>query len=172
MKVSYFFDFFKLVMLSQSLGNLVDQIKIPVNPIGFRLTLAPNVSRPIIPWRQATTLRCGLLEGIRWAGCVQVPRRWITWTTPHSWIVGRSARGDPVGCARLIAHHWLCGKKHCYWAQKETKLWLGRRIASFFLCTCWLCFLWMCWLCFFASFEITQQLTLRRKFSSFCSIQM
>ena len=92
-------------MLSQSLRNPVDQLKTPLNPAGFRLTLAPNVSRPIIPWRQATALRCGLLEGIRWAGCVQAPRRWITRTAPHRWIVGRSARGDPIGCARLLAHH-------------------------------------------------------------------
>ena len=26
---------------------------------------------------------------------MQAPRRWITWTAPHRWIVGRSARGDP-----------------------------------------------------------------------------
>ena len=94
-------------MLSQSLQNLVDQLKTPLNPTGFRLTLAPNVSRPIIPSRQATALRSGLLEGIRWAGCVQAPRRWITKMAPHRWIVGRSVRGDPIGCARLLAHHWL-----------------------------------------------------------------
>ena len=151
-------------MLSQSFHNPVDQLKTPLNPAGFRLTLAPNVSHPIIPQRQATTLRCGLLEGIRWAGCVQAPRRWITRTAPHRWIVGRSARGDPIGCARLLAHHWLREKKRCYWAQKETKLWLGRRIASFFLHRL-LCFLWTCWLCIFASFD----LFLHR---SFCSIQM
>ena len=39
-----FFDFFKLVMLSQSLRNPVDQLKTPLNPAGFRLTLAPNVA--------------------------------------------------------------------------------------------------------------------------------
>ena len=110
-----FFRFFKLVMLSQSLRNPVDQLKTPLNPAGFRLTLAPNVSRPIIPSRQATALRSGLLEGTRLAGCVQAPRRWITRTAPHRWIVGRSARGDPIGCARLLAHHWL-RKKSCYWA--------------------------------------------------------
>ena len=119
-------------MLSQSLQNPIDQLKTPLNPAGFRLTLAPNVSRPIIPSRQAIALRSGLLEGTRWAGCVQAPRRWITRTAPHRWIVGRSARGDPIGCAWLLAHHWLREKKRCYWAQKETKLWLGRRIASFF----------------------------------------
>ena len=134
-KVSYFIDFFKLVMLSQSLRNPVDQLKTPLNPAGFRLTLAPNVSRPIIPSRQATALRSGLLEGTRWAGCVQAPRRWITRTAPHRWIVGRSARGDPVGCARLLAP-LTPRKKRCYWAQKETKLWLGRRIASFFCIVC------------------------------------
>ena len=100
-----FFDFFKLVMLSQSLRNPVDQLKTPLNPAGFRLTLAPNVSRLIIPWRQTTALGCGLLEGIRWAGCVQALGRWITRTAPHRWIVGRSTRGDPIGCARLLAHH-------------------------------------------------------------------
>lgn len=129
-----FFYFFKLVMLSQSLRNPIDQLKTPLNPAGFRLTLAPNFSRPIIPSRQATALRSGLLDGIRWAGCVQALRRWITRTAPHRWIVGRSVRGDPIGCARLLAHHWLLEKKRCYWAQKETKLWLGRRIASFFFC--------------------------------------
>ena len=83
-KVSYFFDFFlKLVMLSQSFRNPVDQLKTPLIPAGFRLTLAPNVSRPIIPLRQATALGCGLVEQIRWAGCVQAPRRWITWTAPR-----------------------------------------------------------------------------------------
>ena len=82
-------------MLSQSLQNPVDQLETLLNPVGFRLTLAPNVSRPIIPWRQATTLRCGLLEGIPRAGCMQAPCRWITWTAPHHWIVGQSARGDP-----------------------------------------------------------------------------
>ena len=104
-EVLYIFDFFKLVMLSQSLRNPVDQLKTPLNPAGFRVTLAPNISRPIIPSRQATALRSGLLEGTRWAGCVQAPRRWITRTAPHRWIVGRSARGDPIGCARLLSHH-------------------------------------------------------------------
>ena len=75
--------------------------------MGFCLTLARNVSRPIIPWRQAIALRCGLLEGIWWAGCVQALGRWITRTAPHRWIVGRSARGDPIGCLQLLAHHWL-----------------------------------------------------------------
>ena len=89
-------------MLSQSLGNPVDQLKTPQNPAGFRLTLAPNVSRPIIPYHQATTLKCGLLEVIPRAGCEQAPHRWITWTAPHCWIVGRSARGLSarlIGCA-------------------------------------------------------------------------
>ena len=122
MKVSYFLIFFKLVMLSQSHQNPVDQLKTPLNPEGFLLTLAPNVSRPIIPLRQLTALRCGLLEIIPRARCVQAPRRWITRTAPHRWIVGWSARGDSIGCARLLAHHWLL-KKRCYWAQKETKLW-------------------------------------------------
>ena len=94
-------------MLSQSLRNPVDQLKTPLNPAGFRLTLAPNVSRPIIPSRQATALIFGLLEGTRWVGCVQAPRCWITRTAPHCWIIRRSARGDPIGCARLLAHHWL-----------------------------------------------------------------
>ena len=84
----FFLIFLKLVMLSQSFRNPVDQLKTPLNPVGLHLTLAPNVSRPIIPWRQATTLRCGLLEGIRWAGCMQAPGRWITRTTPRRWIVG------------------------------------------------------------------------------------
>jgi len=92
-------------MLSQSLRNPVDHLKTPLNPAGFCLTLAPNISHPIILSCQATALRSGLLEGIRWAGCVQAPRRWITRTAPHRWIVGRSARGDPIGCARLLAHH-------------------------------------------------------------------
>ena len=135
-------------MLSQSLGNPVVQLKTPLNPAGFRLTLAPNVSRPIIPWRQATALRCGLVEEIRWAGCVQAPRHWITRTTPYRWIMGRSARGDPVGCARLLAHHWLREKKHCYWAQKETKLWFGPSNCVILLHRL-LCFLWTCWLCIF-----------------------
>ena len=104
-KVSYFSIFLKLVMLSQSHRNPVDQLKTPLNPAGFRLTLAPNVSRPIIPSHQAITLRSSLLEGTRWAGYVQAPRRWITRTAPHRWIVGRSMRGDPIGCARLLAHH-------------------------------------------------------------------
>ena len=92
-------------MLSQSLRNPVDQLKTPLNPAGVRITLDPNISRPIIPWRQAIALRCGLLEGIWWAGCVQAPRCWIIRTAPHHWIVGQSARGDPIGCARLLAHH-------------------------------------------------------------------
>ena len=92
-------------MLSQSLRNPIDQLKTPLNPVGFRLTLAPNVNCTIIPWRQATALRCGLLEGIRWVGCVQALGRWITRTAPHHWIVGRSARGDTIHCARLLAHH-------------------------------------------------------------------
>ena len=134
-KVSYFFDFFKISYAQSKPSKPVDQLKTPLNPTGFRLTLAPNVSRSIIPSRQATTLRSGLLEGTRWAGCVQAPHHWITRTALHRWIVGRSARGDPIGCARLLAHHWL-HKKRCYWAQKETKLWLGRRIASFFCIVC------------------------------------
>ena len=109
-----FFIFFKLVMLSQSLRNPVDQLKTPLNPTGFHLTLAPNISHPIIPSRQATALRSGLLEGTRWAGCVQAPCRWITRTALHRWIMGRCARGDPIGCARLLAHHSLHEKKHCY----------------------------------------------------------
>ena len=139
-------------MLSQSHRNPVDQLKTPLKPAGVRLTLAPNVSRSIIPSRQATTLRSGLVEGTRRVGYVQAPRRWITRTALHRWIVGRSARGDPIGCARLLAHHWLHEKRRCYWARKETKLCLGRRIASFFL-HCLLCFLWTWWLCI-ASFEI------------------
>ena len=170
-KVSYFSIFLKLFMLSQSLWNPVDQLKTPLNPVGFRLTLAPNVSRPIIPWRQATTLRCGLLEGIRWAGCVQAPCRWITRTTLHRWIMERSTRGDSVGCARLLAHHWLREKRSLL-GPKGNQALVGPSNCVVFLWTCWLCFLWTSWLCFFASFEITQQLTLRRKFSSFCSIQM
>ena len=38
---------------------------------------------------------------------MQAPGRWIIRTAPHRWIVGRSARGDPIGCARLLAHHSL-----------------------------------------------------------------
>ena len=92
-------------MLSQSLRNPMDQLKTPLNPAGFRLTLAPNVSRPIIPLRQLTALRCGLLEGIHWRCYVQAPRCWITWMASHHQIVRRSARGDLVGCARLLVHH-------------------------------------------------------------------
>ena len=156
-------------MLSQSLRNPVDQLKTPLNPAGFRLTLAPNVSPPIIPWRQATSLRCGLLEGIRWAGCVQAPRRWITRTAPHRWIVGRSARGDPIGCARLLAHHWLREKNVVIGPKRKPSS--GPSNCIIFLHRL-LCFLWTCWLCIFASFEIKQKLTLHRKFSSFCSMQM
>ena len=158
-------------MLSQSFCNPVDQLKTPLNPVGFRLTLVPNVSRPIIPWCQAKALGCGLLEGIRWAGYVQAPGRWITRTAPHCWIVGRSARGDPVGCARLLAHHWL-REKTLLLGPKGNQALVGPSNCVVFLWTCWLCFLWTCWICFFASFEITQQFTLRRKFSAFCSVQM
>ena len=48
-----FFGFFKIsyaqLNIGQKLDNPVDQLKTPLNPAGFRLTLAPNVSRPIIP---------------------------------------------------------------------------------------------------------------------------
>ena len=84
-------------MLSQSLRNPVDHLKTPLNPAGFCLTLAPNVSRPIIPSCQATALRSGLLEGTRWAGCVQAPRRWITRTVR---IVGWW--GDPREVILLV----------------------------------------------------------------------
>ena len=158
-------------MLRRSLWNPVDQLKTPLNPAGFRLTLAPNVSCPIIPSRQATPLRSGLLEGTRWAGCVQASCHWITRTAPHRWIMGRSARGDPIGCARLLAHHWLREKNVVIGPKRKPSSGWAVELRHFFVNVPVL-FLWTCWLYFFASFEITQQLTLHRKFSSFCSIQM
>ena len=178
-------------MLSQSLQNLVDQLQTPLNPAGFRPTLAPNVGRPIIPSRQATALRSGLLEGIRWAGCVQAPRRWITRTAPHRWIMGQSARSDTIGCARLLAHHWLCGKNIVIgpkrkpssgWASQLLGPKTSNCVVFFIVCSVFcecasfvflhrlLCFLWTCWLCIFASFEINWHCV--AKFSYFCSIQM
>ena len=157
-------------MLSQSLRNPVDQLKTPLNPARFHLTLAPNVSRPIIPLRQATALRSGLLEGTRWAGCVQAPRRWITRTAPHHWIVGRSARGDPIGCARLLAHHWLREKNVVIGPKRKPSSGWAVELRHFFCNVCsvfceragsvflhrflhhLLCFLWTCWLFIFASF--------------------
>ena len=156
-------------MLNQSIQNPVDQLKTPLNPAGFLLTLAPNVSRPIIPSRQATTLRSGLLEGTRGAGCVQAPHHWITRTALHRWIVGRSARGDPIGCARLLAHHWLLEKKLLL-GPKGNQALVGPSNCVVFFCIVCSVFCEHAGSVFFASFEINWHCV--AKFSSFSSIQM
>ena len=84
-------------MLSQSLRNPVDQLKTPLNPAGFHVTLAPNVSHPIIPSHQATALRSGLLEGL---GGLAVCRLRAVGSQGRLRIVG--SWGDPREAILLV----------------------------------------------------------------------
>ena len=151
-------------MLSQSLQNPVVQLKTPLNPAGFRLTLAPNVSRPIIPWRQATALTYSLLERIRCAGSGPLDHKDGSTSLDRGAIRERrccwlcSAARPPltswksvvIGPKRKPSSGWAVELRHFFCLVCSV---FCERAGSVFLHRL-LYFLWTCWLCIFASFAL------------------